>query len=91
MAVSGYLWLRMMVVASSTVWRVVAPARTSGSPIDSMEDTYRALFPEGTSIEFQHILELKGLKAWPRIHTALCFSGNATTGSNPTCTAPGNH
>ncbi|CAN7012638.1 unnamed protein product [Brassica oleracea var. botrytis] len=30
MAVSGYLWLRMMVVASSTVWRAVAPARTSG-------------------------------------------------------------
>ncbi|KAF3588064.1 hypothetical protein F2Q69_00028807, partial [Brassica cretica] len=29
MAVSGYLWLRMMVVASSTVWRTVAPARTS--------------------------------------------------------------
>ncbi|KAF3558515.1 hypothetical protein F2Q69_00014639 [Brassica cretica] len=29
MAVSGYLWLRMMVVACSTVWRVVAPARTS--------------------------------------------------------------
>ncbi|KAF3509667.1 hypothetical protein F2Q69_00000077 [Brassica cretica] len=30
MAVSGYLWLRMMVVASSTVWRVVAPATSSG-------------------------------------------------------------
>ncbi|KAF3487397.1 hypothetical protein F2Q69_00054128 [Brassica cretica] len=29
MAVSGYLWLRMMVVASSTVWRVVAPATSS--------------------------------------------------------------
>ncbi|KAF2592680.1 hypothetical protein F2Q70_00042839 [Brassica cretica] len=29
MAVSGYLWLRMMVVASSTVWRAVAPATSS--------------------------------------------------------------
>ncbi|KAF3502829.1 hypothetical protein F2Q69_00043383 [Brassica cretica] len=29
MAVSGYLWLRMMVVASSTVWRVVASATSS--------------------------------------------------------------
>ncbi|VVB00648.1 unnamed protein product [Arabis nemorensis] len=32
------------------------------SPIDSVADTYRALFPEGTTMEFQRILELKGLK-----------------------------
>ncbi|CAF1712233.1 unnamed protein product [Brassica napus] len=32
------------------------------SPIDSVADTYRALFPEGTPMEFQRILELKGLK-----------------------------
>ncbi|CAN6875699.1 unnamed protein product [Brassica oleracea] len=31
MAVSGYLWLRMMVVTSfTTSWRVVAPATSSG-------------------------------------------------------------
>ena len=29
------------------------------SPIDSVADTYRALFPEGTPMEFQRILELK--------------------------------
>ncbi|KAL5726353.1 HIT domain protein [Ranunculus cassubicifolius] len=32
------------------------------SPVDSVEDTYRALLPEGTPVEFQRILELKGLK-----------------------------
>lgn len=32
------------------------------SPVDSVEDTYRALIPEGTPVEFQRILELKGLK-----------------------------
>ncbi|KAL0715431.1 hypothetical protein Bca4012_064753 [Brassica carinata] len=32
------------------------------SPIDSVTDTYRALFPEGTPMEFHRILELKGLK-----------------------------
>lgn len=32
------------------------------SPIDSVADTYRALLPEGTPMEFQRILELKGLK-----------------------------
>ncbi|PIA33326.1 hypothetical protein AQUCO_04100028v1 [Aquilegia coerulea] len=32
------------------------------SPVDSVEDTYRALLPEGTPLEFQRILELKGLK-----------------------------
>ncbi|KAF9593221.1 hypothetical protein IFM89_020716 [Coptis chinensis] len=32
------------------------------SPVDSVEDTYRALLPEGTPSEFQRILELKGLK-----------------------------
>nr|DAD43522.1 TPA_asm: hypothetical protein HUJ06_001752 [Nelumbo nucifera] len=32
------------------------------SPIDSVGDTYRALLPEGTPLEFQRILELKGLK-----------------------------
>lgn len=29
------------------------------SPVDSVADTYRALFPEGTLMEFQRILELK--------------------------------
>lgn len=29
------------------------------SPIDSVADTYRALLPEGTPMEFQRILELK--------------------------------
>ncbi|XP_043700892.1 vacuolar protein sorting-associated protein 53 A [Telopea speciosissima] len=32
------------------------------SPIDSVADTYRALLPEGTPLEFQRILELKGVK-----------------------------
>ncbi|XP_035545663.1 vacuolar protein sorting-associated protein 53 A [Juglans microcarpa x Juglans regia] len=32
------------------------------SPFDSVADTYRALLPEGTPMEFQRILELKGLK-----------------------------
>ncbi|KAK7331211.1 hypothetical protein VNO77_25429 [Canavalia gladiata] len=32
------------------------------SPVDSVADTYRALLPEGTPMEFQRILELKGLK-----------------------------
>ncbi|MQM15670.1 hypothetical protein Taro_048620 [Colocasia esculenta] len=30
------------------------------SPIDSVANTYRALLPEGTPVEFQRILELKG-------------------------------
>jgi len=33
------------------------------SPIDSVADTYRALFPEGTPMEFQRILELKVILA----------------------------
>uniref|UniRef100_A0A1D1YLX4 Vacuolar protein sorting-associated protein 53 n=1 Tax=Anthurium amnicola TaxID=1678845 RepID=A0A1D1YLX4_9ARAE len=32
------------------------------SPIDSVGNTYRALLPEGSPMEFQRILELKGLK-----------------------------
>ncbi|KAG9144226.1 hypothetical protein Leryth_022084 [Lithospermum erythrorhizon] len=32
------------------------------SPIDSVADTYCALLPEGTLLEFQRLLELKGLK-----------------------------
>ncbi|WOK91709.1 hypothetical protein Cni_G00400 [Canna indica] len=32
------------------------------SPIDSVANTYRALLPEGTPVEFQRILDLKGLK-----------------------------
>ncbi|CAO2172453.1 unnamed protein product [Urochloa humidicola] len=32
------------------------------SPIDSVANTYRALLPEGTPLEFQRILDLKGLK-----------------------------
>ncbi|KAL6980561.1 HIT domain protein [Sarracenia purpurea var. burkii] len=32
------------------------------SPVDSVADTYGALLPEGTPLEFQRILELKGLK-----------------------------
>lgn len=32
------------------------------SPVDSVVDTYRALLPEGTPLEFQRILELKGFK-----------------------------
>ncbi|XP_057980569.1 vacuolar protein sorting-associated protein 53 A isoform X2 [Malania oleifera] len=32
------------------------------SPVDSVGDTYHALLPEGTTLEFQRILELKGLK-----------------------------
>ncbi|KAM0937284.1 putative vacuolar protein sorting-associated protein [Dioscorea sansibarensis] len=32
------------------------------SPIESVGDTYRALIPEGTPLEFQRILDLKGLK-----------------------------
>jgi hypothetical protein len=29
------------------------------SPVDSVANTYRALLPEGTPLEFQRILELK--------------------------------
>ncbi|KAI4302260.1 hypothetical protein MLD38_038034 [Melastoma candidum] len=32
------------------------------SPVESVADTYRALLPEGTPMEFQRVLELKGLK-----------------------------
>ncbi|PKA50631.1 hypothetical protein AXF42_Ash017970 [Apostasia shenzhenica] len=32
------------------------------SPVDSVANTYRALLPEGTPLDFQRILELKGLK-----------------------------
>lgn len=32
------------------------------SPVDSVGNTYRALLPEGTPLEFQRILDLKGLK-----------------------------
>ncbi|XP_041027325.1 vacuolar protein sorting-associated protein 53 A-like [Juglans microcarpa x Juglans regia] len=32
------------------------------STFDSVADTYRALLPEGTPMEFQRIFELKGLK-----------------------------
>ncbi|KAK8966481.1 hypothetical protein KSP40_PGU008820 [Platanthera guangdongensis] len=32
------------------------------SPVDSVANTYRALLPDGTLLEFQRILELKGLK-----------------------------
>ncbi|KAI8031448.1 Vacuolar protein sorting-associated protein 53 A [Camellia lanceoleosa] len=32
------------------------------SHVDSVADTYRALLPEGTPLEFQRILELKGMK-----------------------------
>ncbi|RCV28648.1 hypothetical protein SEVIR_5G425600v4 [Setaria viridis] len=32
------------------------------SPVDSVANTYRALLPEGTPLEFQRILDLKGLK-----------------------------
>ncbi|WZZ36430.1 hypothetical protein YC2023_019831 [Brassica napus] len=54
MAVSGYLWLRMMVVASSTVWRVVAPATSSennltlGQGLGSLQfsPTYKEFVPE---------------------------------------------
>ena len=31
------------------------------SPVDSVANTYRALLPEGTPLEFQRILELKVL------------------------------
>ncbi|KAF3526111.1 hypothetical protein F2Q69_00047712 [Brassica cretica] len=36
MAVSGYLGLRMMVVASSTVWRAVAPVTRSALAVQSI-------------------------------------------------------
>ncbi|KAG2593661.1 hypothetical protein PVAP13_5NG012558 [Panicum virgatum] len=32
------------------------------SPVDSVANTYHALLPEGTPLEFQRILDLKGLK-----------------------------
>ncbi|EHA8589908.1 putative Vacuolar protein sorting-associated protein 53 A [Cocos nucifera] len=32
------------------------------SPVDSVANTYGALLPEGTPLEFQRILDLKGLK-----------------------------
>lgn len=32
------------------------------SPVDSVGNTYRALLPEGTPLEFQRILDLKGFK-----------------------------
>lgn len=37
------------------------------SPVDSVANTYRALLPEGTPLEFQRILDLKVfyIKIWP--------------------------
>jgi len=38
---------------------IVFPSQVILSPVDSVADTYRALLPEGTTMEFQRVLELK--------------------------------
>ncbi|OMP08173.1 hypothetical protein COLO4_06714 [Corchorus olitorius] len=54
------------------------------SPIDSVADTYRALLPEGTPMEFQRILELKGLKKSDQQSILDDFNKGAPSISQPT-------
>ncbi|XP_022757878.1 LOW QUALITY PROTEIN: vacuolar protein sorting-associated protein 53 A-like [Durio zibethinus] len=58
------------------------------SPIDSVADTYRALLPEGTPMEFQRILELKGLKKSDQQSILDDFNKGAPAISQPSSVAP---
>ncbi|GKU95681.1 hypothetical protein SLEP1_g9010 [Rubroshorea leprosula] len=57
------------------------------SPVDSVADTYRALLPEGTPMEFQRILELKGLKKADQQSILDDFNKGAPAISQPSSTA----
>ncbi|GKV10745.1 hypothetical protein SLEP1_g22066 [Rubroshorea leprosula] len=57
------------------------------SPVDSVADTYRALLPEGTPMEFQRILELKGLKKADQQGILDDFNKGAPAISQPSSTA----
>ncbi|KAK8622009.1 hypothetical protein V6N13_097637 [Hibiscus sabdariffa] len=60
------------------------------SPVDSVADTYRALLPEGTPMEFQRILELKGLKKSDQQSILDDFNKGSPTISQPSsAAAPG--
>lgn len=52
------------------------------SPVDSVADTYRALLPEGTPMEFQRILELKVIACSPFISVVLDFFSNKLVSDN---------
>ncbi|EOY24109.1 Membrane trafficking VPS53 family protein isoform 2 [Theobroma cacao] len=58
------------------------------SPVDSVADTYRALLPEGTPMEFQRILELKGLKKSDQQTILDDFNKGAPAISQPSSVAP---
>ncbi|XVF52440.1 hypothetical protein PTKIN_Ptkin05aG0018200 [Pterospermum kingtungense] len=58
------------------------------SPVDSVADTYRALLPERTRMEFKRILELKGLKKSDQQSILDDFSKGAPAISQPPSMAP---
>ncbi|XP_022718168.1 vacuolar protein sorting-associated protein 53 A-like isoform X3 [Durio zibethinus] len=58
------------------------------SPVDSVADTYRALLPEGTPMEFQRILELKGLKKSDQQSILDDFNKGAPAITQPSSVAP---
>ncbi|KAA3469180.1 vacuolar protein sorting-associated protein 53 A-like [Gossypium australe] len=58
------------------------------SPVDSVADTYRALLPEGTPMEFQRILELKGLKKSDQQSILDDFNKGSPAISQPSSAAP---
>lgn len=58
------------------------------SPVDSVADTYRALLPEGTPMEFQRILELKGLKKSDQQSILDDFNKGSPAISRPSSAAP---
>ncbi|KAL9250174.1 Vacuolar protein sorting-associated protein 53 A-like protein [Drosera capensis] len=57
------------------------------SPMDSVADTYRALLPEGTPVEFQRILELKGLKKADQQTVLEDFNKHGSSIKQPTITS----
>ncbi|KAL6613977.1 hypothetical protein ACP70R_036247 [Stipagrostis hirtigluma subsp. patula] len=56
------------------------------SPVDSVANTYRALLPEGTPLEFQRILDLKGLKKADQQAILEDFNKHAPAIKHPTVT-----
>ncbi|VAH66728.1 unnamed protein product [Triticum turgidum subsp. durum] len=56
------------------------------SPVDSVASTYRALLPEGTPLEFQRILELKGLKKADQQAILEDFNKHSPSIKHPTIT-----
>ncbi|CAM0884210.1 unnamed protein product [Alopecurus aequalis] len=56
------------------------------SPVDSVANTYRALLPEGTPLEFQRILELKGLKKADQQAVMEDFNKHSPSIKHPTMT-----